>query len=128
MQNYESAALRHFFDATSLLKRGDLDNAGHLIGFAAECAIKFRIVSLRPSQDSPHGHFPEIVNVARKHLSGGRFSYTSMFDLLKTDVLRGWTVNRRYQETGSTTFDEVNEWFIDTKRIFASANLKARKE
>ena len=64
-QDYESAAVRHFEDAQTLWASGRVDNAGHLIGFAAECAIKHRISSLRPAAKSPQGHFPEILIAAR---------------------------------------------------------------
>jgi hypothetical protein len=40
MENYEDAAVRHYDDAKALRDSGRGDNAGHLIGFAAECAIK----------------------------------------------------------------------------------------
>ena len=101
MENYEEAAIRHYLDAQTLRESGRTDNAGHLVGFAAECAIKYRIVSLRPGNNSPHGHFPEIVNAARKHL-GKRSDYVRMYEILKGDIFRGWSVNRRYSSTGDT--------------------------
>jgi hypothetical protein len=109
-----------------LRESGRADNAGHLIGFAAECAIKYRITSLRPGQNSPYGHFPELLVAARKHL-GPRSSYTSMYEILKADIFRGWDVNRRYLETGHTELAELTEWFDVTKRLFATARLKASK-
>jgi hypothetical protein len=57
-EDYQSAALRHFEDATTLRISGRYDNAGHLIGFAAECAIKHRIMSLRPAPTLPLRTFP----------------------------------------------------------------------
>lgn len=125
-ENYQSAACRHFFDASALQTLGKLDNAGHLIGFAAECAIKHRISSLRPGANSPHGHFPEILAVARVHL-GPRSRYTSMYDVLKGDIFKGWNVNRRYQDTGATDADELANWFSATKRLFATAGIQARQ-
>ena len=125
-EDYQSAAIRHFEDATALRASDRPDNAGHLIGFAAECAIKYRITSLRPGQNSPHGHFPEILVAARKHL-GARSSYTSMYELLKADIFRGWDVNSRYQETGHTEQQELIKWFSVTKRLFATASLKVPK-
>ena len=125
-EDYESAASRHFEDATSLREAGRPDNAGHLIGFAAECAVKYRISSLRPGTNSPQGHFPEILIAARKHL-GQRSSYTSMYDILKGDIFRGWHVNRRYDETGGTNLDDLEAWFKVTKRLFATAGLKVHK-
>lgn len=125
-ENYQSAALRHFEDAMTLRTSGRSDNAGHLIGFAAECAIKYRIVSLRPTTNSPHGHFPDILIAARKHL-GARSGYTQMFDVLKGDIFVGWHVNHRYDETGSTGESDLAKWFNITKRLFATAGLKVQK-
>jgi hypothetical protein len=126
-ENYASSALRHFEDATALQSSGKSDNAGHLIGFAAECAIKHRMISLRSATDAPHVHFPDLLIAARKHF-GARSKYTvSMFNVLKPDIFAGWHVNRRYDETGSTGAAELAEWFSATKRLFATAGLKVKK-
>lgn len=125
-QDYASAATRHFADASSLRELGRYDNAGHLVGFAAECAIKHRIASLRPGANSPQGHFPEILIAARKHL-GARSQYTEMFDIVKGDIFRGWSVNSRYDATGETDPVDLAGWFTVTKRLFATANLRMRK-
>jgi hypothetical protein len=125
-EDYESSAARHFDDATLLRASGKLDNAGHLIGFAAECAIKHRITTLQPRHDSPHGHFPEILIAARKHL-GQRTGYASMFDVIRADIFSGWHVNRRYSKTGTTSEAELDAWFSVTKRILATAGLKTHK-
>ena len=123
MEKYDSAAIRHFDDAKLLKVSGKLDNAGHLVGFAAECAIKHQISSLKPNQKFPHGHLPDFLIVARKHL-GSRSNYNGMFSILKADMFSGWHVNRRYYQTGNTTGDELVTWFEVTKRLFATANLK----
>ncbi len=125
-EDYESAAIRHLEDALTLLASGKRDNAGHLVGFAAECAIKYKIENLRPQNNSPHGHIPELLITARKHL-GARVNYSNMYDILKGDIFAGWNVNRRYYETGHTEEAELESWFSATKRLFATARLKVRK-
>jgi hypothetical protein len=50
-----------------------------------------------------------------------------MFNLLKTDILDGWSVGRRYLETGDTSQEELDRWFKDAKRLFATASIKVRK-
>lgn len=125
MESYDSAALRHYNDAKFLNSSGKLDNAGHLIGFAAECAIKYKISTLPSSQDNPHGHFPSLLIIARKHLTQRSGHTTSMLNFLKSDILHGWTVNRRYDKTGATSQDELDKWIAETGRLFACANLKA---
>lgn len=128
VEKYDDAAIRHFEDAKLLMKSGRLDNAGHLIGFAAECAIKHRIMSLQAGQSSPHGHLPDFLNAARKHLNGrGSYPYPEMLNLLKLDIFSGWSVNRRYYQTGNTTQSELTTWFDVTKRLFATAKLKVRQ-
>ncbi|KWC65261.1 hypothetical protein [Burkholderia ubonensis] len=122
MDDYRSAALRHLKDAESLRVVDRLDNAGHLVGFAAECAIKYRIATLQATAD-PHGHFPEFLTIARKHL-GQRSNYTSMYDIIRNPVFQAWTVHRRYWKTGSTTLNEVDQWFAQTKRLMAAAQIR----
>lgn len=124
--DYEGAARRHMEDAVTLEAGGRLDNAGHLVGFAAECAIKWRIENLRPSATAVHGHFPDLLHAARKQL-GPRSNYTGMYDLLKGDIFKGWSVNRRYEATGHTTAEEVAAWIQTTKRLFAAAGLKGSR-
>lgn len=126
MEDYKSAAIRHFEDAEFLKFSGKSDNAGHLVGFAAECAIKHKILTLQLSQGSPHGHFPDFLIVARKHL-GSRANFTNMYDILKADIFRNWNVNRRYSATGTTSAEELEDWFSVTMRLFATAGLKVRR-
>jgi hypothetical protein len=126
MDDYRSAAVRHFEDAKYLFDSNKIDNAGHLIGFAAECAIKYKITTLTPSQGTPHGHFPEIINIAKKHLHG-RNPALSMHQLLIQGGFTGWNVNRRYHRTGITTEQELATWFQFTKRLLGTANIKVRE-
>ena len=125
-ENYESAALRHFDDADTLRANGRMDNAGHLVGFAAECAIKHQICSLQGRVHCPLLHFPEILIPARK-LQGPRSGYTEMYKVLKGDIFKSWSVHRRYHETGNTDLSDLTQWFADTRRLFATAGLKVRK-
>jgi len=123
MDDYQSAAVRHYEDAKSLQNLGRLDNAGHLIGFSAECAIKHKIKSLQPSGASLHGHLPDLLIAARKHLNGRAIS-SSMYSVLKNEVLKGWSVHRRYHSTGSTTAQELSEWFVTMARLLATAGIR----
>lgn len=52
-EDFRAAAVRHYEDARALKYAGRLDNAGHLIGFAAECAIKHGIEALGNGATSP---------------------------------------------------------------------------
>ena len=51
MESFEHAARRHFADAEDLADRQRLlDNAGHLIGPAAECAVKHAVRHVTPTR------------------------------------------------------------------------------
>ena len=123
MDDYESAALRHFTDAKTLNLAGRLDNAGHLIGFAAECAIKHQLAKFSPPQ-KVSGHFPELLLAARKRL-GVRSAYSvNMYEVVKAEIFAGWLVDRRYYVTGHTSDKEMTQWLRQTQRLFACAKLK----
>lgn len=126
-EDYHAAAIRHFQDASTLRDNGGLDNAGHLIGFSAECAIKYRIDSLGTGDSSPAQHLPDILVVARKRL-GGRVNYVSMFDLIKSSIFADWAVDQRYSVTGRVTSKQLEDWFVVTKRLLAAANIRVRNE
>lgn len=123
MDNYRSAALRHLADAKTLNTTRRFDNAGHLIGFAAECAIKHQLSTLRQPQEVS-GHFPELLLAARKRL-GARSQYSiTMYQVVKEEIFAGWNVNRRYHATGHTSEEEMKRWLAQTQRLFACAKLK----
>ncbi|WP_148664574.1 hypothetical protein [Herbaspirillum robiniae] len=122
MEDYESAAIRHLKDAELLSHAGEFDNAGHLVGFAAECAIKHSIHTITGGAARPHGHMPNFVVTARKHLN----QRSSMFDFLKQDRLVGWDVNQRYYRSGTVSEQHVSLWLSETKRLFACAKIRNR--
>ena len=124
-EDYQAAAIRHYQDASTLRDAGRLDNAGHLIGFSAECAIKFRIDSLGSGDRSPAQHLPDILVAARKRL-GERSNYVSMFNLLKSDLFADWAVDHRYSATGKTTSEQITAWIRITQRLLAAANIRVR--
>jgi hypothetical protein len=122
MENYKDSALRHYDDAQVLRSANKLDNAGHLIGFSAECAIKHAISTFNSNTEKPKGHFPDFVGVAKKHVD----KRSAMFGLLQGDLLDGWRVERRYHSSGATTPAEVDSWFQHTRRLIGAAGIKGR--
>ena len=122
MEDYESSAIRHLADATQLKSLGKIDNAGHLIGFAAECAIKHHLSTIYSNQKKPHGHFPEFLTTARKHLT----QRSNMAQALKQNILTGWDVEHRYFKTGTTREAELITWIQQAHRVFAAAEIKVR--
>ncbi len=68
-EDYNEAALRHYRDAEHLADDNRIDNAAHLIGFAAECAIKHAFDGLQNSMgDLPRIHLPDLANAALKRV------------------------------------------------------------
>lgn len=120
---YSASAVRHLRNSQQLSEIEENDNAGHLVGFAAECAIKHRITELRPGEGAPHGHLPALLAAARWHL-GRRSQYTGMFEILRADIFADWNVNHRYRATGATTKIEVLRWQAIAKRLLAAANIR----
>jgi hypothetical protein len=70
--DYENSALRHYTDAEHLANSGRYDNAGHLIGFAAECALKKAAQSYFPKgQCEIDGHLPrDLKGKIKRELDG----------------------------------------------------------
>ena len=120
-ENYEQAAVRHFNDAEHLAAEGRHDNAGHLIGFAAECAIKHAVAAL--GHDSERLHLPALVGSAQRHLRGRRgelmrkaIGGSAFFD--------GWRVSRRYEPDGSTSAEQYGLWRTSASRALGAAGLR----
>jgi hypothetical protein len=122
-ENYSEAAYRHFTDSERLAQLSRWDNAGHLVGFAAECAIKHGIATLQPAAGSPHGHFPHLVDIARKHLKSRRSS--ALHTLLKMpSLMKGWDVNLRYDGDGAVGQAQHTAWRGHATRLMGAAGLK----
>lgn len=122
-ENYEQAAHRHFRDAEYLAGDSRWGNAAHLVGFAAECAIKHRIHTLRVATDVPHGHFPEFRDIARRHFSGRRD--TMLHSVLKMpNLLNGWHVALRYERDSAVKPATYEAWRKDAARLFSAAGLR----
>jgi hypothetical protein len=125
--SYARAAVRHFEDAEKLAEDDRLDGAGHLIGFAAECAIKYSVESLRPTNQAPHLHFPELIERAKKLLHGRRKH--SVFTLIHGRAfMEGWNVNQRYSDNGAITPTRYQAWRSDATRALGAAGLRRKTQ
>jgi hypothetical protein len=122
-EDYGAAAVRHLTDADILAGGQRWVGAGHLVGFAAECAIKYRIKTLRPEQDAPYGHLPEILDVARRHLAGRRA--TSLHAVLKmSNLMEGWRVSLRYSHDRAVDQARYSLWREHAVRLVGAAGLR----
>jgi hypothetical protein len=119
----DQAAIRHFDDAASLAENARWDGAGHLIGFAAECALKHAIVNLRPEQDAPHKHLPELREIAKRHLT--LRSHMSLHTVLsQPDYFAGWVVEARYAATDTVLAETYDVWRTHASRTIGAAGLR----
>ena len=115
LASYGTAALRHFHDAEHLATRGVYDGAGHLIGFAAECAVKHSVEALRPTTQAPYLHFPELAEKAKRLLHGRR-KHPLLTLLGQAHFMRGWAVSQRYSDNGTVSKANYESWRADATR------------
>jgi len=120
---YDQAAIRHFDDAEHLASNQRWNGAAHLIGFAAECALKYAIASLRPGQDVPHRHIPELLSIARKHLQ--QQNHRGLYALIgQADYFADWTVNDRYSADSAISPSSYELWRSHARRTIGAAGLR----
>lgn len=125
-EHYGQSAIRHFDDALSLASVESWDGAGHLIGFAAECALKHGILATVQGIDNPHGHFPALIEVAKKHLHQRRQS--GLYAVLKNEnLMAGWKVELRYHETGTVDKQTYESWKQHTYSILHASGLRRQQ-
>jgi hypothetical protein len=122
-EEFGEAALRHLTDSEMLADGERWGGAGHLIGFAAECAIKHRIKTVLPKQDTPQGHFPDIIDIAKRHLTGRH--HVTLLNVLKLpNLMQGWMVSLRYASNEAVQRDEYVLWQEHTVRLLHAAGLR----
>ena len=127
MESYEHAARRHFADAEDLADRERLDNAGHLIGLAAECAVKHAVRHV--TDHPPHIHFPELTAGIRQ--LGGRHPVVSEVRRALSPPAHGsvfddWSVTMRYDADGHVLDAQYRKWKMAAGRIMSAASIERR--
>lgn len=125
-ESYSEAAVRHFSDADYLAATGRYDDAGYLIGFAVECAIKHAIQATRPTLDAPHLHLPKLVDGAKKKLQG-RQRHPIHVLMEQPGFMFGWTIDVRYFSDGHVSSEDFNRWRQHASRTLAAAQLRRNK-
>jgi hypothetical protein len=124
-ESYDEAALRHYNDAEHLAKSQRFDNAGHLVGFAAECAIKYAFEVIE-QEASPRLHLPELVNVVLKRIHGRSCRQSPLRDLLvktRYGFFHTWRVNARYYNDGYVDSKTYQSWKDLAMRSIGAAKL-----
>lgn len=122
-EKFAAAAVRHFEDADVLALSERLDGAGHLIGFSAECAIKHGVLSIRSDIDSLHGHFPDLINIAKRHLS--QRLHHGLYTVIKNPLfMQGWKVEGRYSDNGNITKQQYELWRGQARSLMYAVRLR----
>ena len=124
---FPDAARRHRSDARDLAAHNRYQNAGHLIGFAAECLAKDLLQSAGINVDKASGfkkHFPEL---GSKIKIDGRTRVMAILAPIvsATTFLDGWTADGRYEANLATADAELrfNSWSADVESIFRAAGI-----
>ena len=125
--NFEDAAKRHYADAEDLAERQRLDNAGQLIGLAAECAVKHAVHHLAPNP--PRIHFPELTAEIRRF--GGRQPVISDIRRALSPPVHGsvfddWAIAMRYCADGHVVDAQYRRWRMATGRLMRAARIEKR--
>ena len=129
-ETYDEAAIRHFADAETLAGAQRYDNAGHLIGFAAECAIKHAFALIEPSDASPRLHLPDLANAIRKRIKSKSPREVPLRNLLEKTRRGGffhdWRVAARYGASGHVDLPTYRTWKLLAERTLGAAGLRQR--
>lgn len=120
-ENYQQAALRHLSDTEALAKIGRIGNAGYLIGYTAECALKHRFPNLSKV------HFPEMRDHAKKRLDQRRDAPIRLV-LEIPDLMVGWSTNLRYYENAFVTEATWVKWHNHAVRILRAVGIERGAE
>ena len=128
MENYADAALRHWHDAQLLEEDNRVENADHLYGFAAECAIK-KVLVVLPTY-STTGILEETYK-AHVNILWGKVNYQSLHKsyprlsaLLKsTNPFSDWHVKQRYAADCEISKVAMESHKKSARRLLGSVNL-----
>jgi hypothetical protein len=127
-EDYSVAAVRHYRDAALLEEGNRLDNADHLFGFAAECAIKSALVALPGFAVSGrlhsayHKHINQLwdsVPIQNLH----RHHRTLIVVLKQQRPFSDWSADQRYGSDGAVSAQTLDNHRRATKRLLGSVGL-----
>ena len=123
-ERYDDAALRHFNDAQCLATDCRWDNAGHLMGFAAECSVKHAVQNHTRSP-VPHCHFPDLSRKIRA--LGGRNALHPVRRALNrlghATAFDDWDIAMRYAATDSVSSGQYSAWRQAAGLVMAAARI-----
>jgi hypothetical protein len=123
--DYSSAAKRHSVDAKTLSSAARYDNAGHLIGFAAECAMKYKLRALHKAPTlNFEGHHPRPQTMIRQFLQGRRLAGPWLALVSGSPLFNDWRIDDRYAPDGTVTKDMYDAWEASAEKIMNMAGIR----
>lgn len=101
--DFKDAAARHMIDAEVLLDKGNLANADHLLGIAAECSLKAVMVGLGMDthtdgtpRDKAHKVHINLLWAAFQSFAQGRTAARYLEPIDTGSPFSDWDVHQRY--------------------------------
>ena len=124
--SFPDAARRHWSDAKQLAANDRFQNAGHLLGFAAECLAKEALQSSSIIKDTPDAkqwsHFPRLAD--RIRTDGRSRAMIPLLPIITNPAfLDGWQAECRYEANITRTDAEkrFHAWHADVDSLFKAA-------
>lgn len=124
---FSDSARRHRRDAQQLAAAHRFQNAGHLLGFAAECLAKEILERAGITLDKSSGlreHFPKLGERIRRE------GHTRVMVMLapivrKWAFLDGWTAETRYEADiiPADAQTRFNSWQADVDSLFKASGI-----
>jgi len=124
MPDFKNAAKKHFKDAELLFGKERFDNADHLFGVSAECAIKALLIHFGVGTDRHTGdihgyrqHVNELWPRASLYFSGRTGARFASYFSQPSRPFDNWRVKDRYEAEGAIRRETVDNHRKEAKRI-----------
>ncbi len=115
LDNFALAGKRLHDDASVLFGRQRYGTASHLFGLSAECSIKAFMVQQPGQQNAPRKHIPELLDDAKRLLSGRSRSH--LLNLISSpDYMAGWEIGNRYWSDAQFNHDQCKKLKVDSEK------------
>lgn len=124
---YDQAALRHWADSRLLAEASRIPNADHLVGLAAECAIKFGLVraGFVDAEGRLRGFHLHVEALwGRVRLQNLQKRFPGLWAALQTpSPFSDWTVEQRYDGENSVLIDALTKHSEGARRLLGAVQL-----
>lgn len=127
-ENFQDAAVRHHHDARHLAAGERYQNAGYLVGLAAECLVKCMLERDGKSIDRKSGlyrHFPELAQAIGQFVGQGPNMRLLAPIVARSDFLSEWGVGSRYagELAPEAAKQQFMAWRSDVSSLFLAVGF-----